>query len=147
MPLDSKFIKYVVHIILCQKRKTSNCQSLFTREKHIAPICLPSPCANFEAGALCVAGGYGKDAFGDKGRWLFFSSLLPFYGLIWFCLVPNTNTNENKNAHTNTNTHTILITNTRYADIQKEVVVPLVDPKTCQKKLRETRLGKVWKLP
>jgi len=73
----------------------------FIREKHIAPICLPSPCANFEAGALCVAGGYGKDAFGDEGR---------------------------------------------YADIQKEVVVPLVDPKTCQKKLRETRLGKFFEL-
>lgn len=73
----------------------------FFRAKHIAPICLPSPCANFEAGDLCVAGGYGKDAFGDEGR---------------------------------------------YATIQKEVVVPLVDSKTCQQKLRETRLGKFFEL-
>jgi len=73
----------------------------FIRAKHIAPICLPSPCANFEAGDLCVAGGYGKDAFGDEGR---------------------------------------------YATIQKEVVVPLVDAKTCQQRLRETRLGKFFEL-
>jgi len=73
----------------------------FIRAKHIAPICLPSPCANFEAGDLCVAGGYGKDAFGDEGR---------------------------------------------YATIQKEVVVPLVDSKTCQQRLRETRLGKFFEL-
>ena len=39
------------------------------RSKHIQPTCLPSPCATFDAGDLCVAGGYGKDAFGDEGRW------------------------------------------------------------------------------
>jgi len=73
----------------------------FIRAKHIAPICLPSPCTNFKAGDLCVAGGYGKDAFGDEGR---------------------------------------------YATIQKEVVVPLVDSNTCQQRLRETRLGKFFEL-
>jgi len=73
----------------------------FVKSKHIQPTCLPSPCATFDAGDLCVAGGYGKDAFGDEGR---------------------------------------------YATIQKEVVVPLVETKECQQRLRKTRLGKFFEL-
>jgi len=38
------------------------------REKHIHPACLPQPCVNYNS-QNCVANGWGKDKFGDGGRY------------------------------------------------------------------------------
>lgn len=41
----------------------------FERAEHIQPTCLPGPCSGAEGGQVCVAGGYGKDTFGQEGRY------------------------------------------------------------------------------
>ena len=50
-------------------RKTTTRQTLVPRSAHISPTCLPGPCTTYDSSQNCVAGGFGKDDFGEDGRW------------------------------------------------------------------------------
>ena len=92
-------------------------ESPFPVSSHISPVCLPEPGVVYDQ-QNCVSHGWGKDKFGAEGRSEIQISLnLDYY--FWL----------------------------RYSTILKEVVVPLVENKKCQKLLREnTRLGPFFEL-
>lgn len=41
----------------------------FDLDTHINPVCLPSPRLSLPAGTLCIANGWGKDRFGNDGKY------------------------------------------------------------------------------